>query len=392
MSLIVLLLGLASLPLLIVDLVFGTEVALGLKPLRRRPDERPLPRLALVVPAHNEEGVVRQSVASMIASSPAGTRVLVVAHNCSDGTADQAEAGGAEVVRLDRPDERGKGYALAGGRDALVADPPEVVIVIDADCVPETGAIATLAATAYATGRPVQASYLFLPQPTASPMVQISSFAMLVKNLVRQRGGRRIGAPALLTGSGMAFPWKLFAEAQLATGNIVEDLALGIELTARGKAPIFEERATIWSTPSSEGGTGTQRARWEGGFLKTARSVALPLILHGLARVRFPLVWMGLHLLTPPLTLILMANGALLAAWWLLFLFGGPARLLFLSFVACVAIVAVVLAAWAAAGRTMISGRVLMKLPFYLFWKIALYGRILRRKEKAEWTRTERVE
>jgi cellulose synthase/poly-beta-1,6-N-acetylglucosamine synthase-like glycosyltransferase len=254
------------------------------------------------------------------------------------------------------------------------------------------GAIATLAATAYATGRPVQASYLFRPQPLASPMVQISSFAMLVKNLVRQRGGCRIGAPALLTGSGMAFPWKLFAEAALATGNIVEDLALGIELTKKGKPPVFEERATVWSTPSSESGTGTQRARWEGGFLRTARAVALPLVGRGLATVRFPLVWMGLHLLTPPLTLLLMANAGALILWFLLWLLGASSLLLFLAFAANVAIVALVLAAWSVAGRAMLSGKMLLRLPFYLVWKLALYARILRRQETPEWVRTERVE
>jgi cellulose synthase/poly-beta-1,6-N-acetylglucosamine synthase-like glycosyltransferase len=392
-SLLLLLAVLAWLPLLVIDAVFATEVAAGLAASRRAPALATGPqRIALLVPAHNEEGVVRASVAAMRAASPPGTKVLVVAHNCSDRTAEEAMAGGALVHRLDEPDRRGKGYALAGGRDALALDPPEVVVVIDADCTPDTGSIATLAATAVATGRVAQASYLFRPRPDASPIVQISSFAMLVKNLVRQRGARRIGGPALLTGSGMAFPWASFATLDLATGNIVEDLALGVELVASGRPPVFEERAIVWSTPSNEAGTGTQRARWEGGFVATARRFGLPLLGRGLLQGRWAMIWMGLHLLVLPLTLVLAANAAALGFWALLWLFGlppGPA-LFELGVTAFLALL--VLAAWAAAGRAMLAGTVLLRLPFYLLWKIALYARILRKREEPAWVRTERVE
>lgn len=392
MSFVVALLVVAWAPLLLIDVVFGTEVLLGLAPGRGRADGSIPERIALVVPAHNEAGAVRAAVQAMRAASPEGTRILVVAHNCSDDTAGEALAGGAEVHRLDQPDKRGKGYALAGGRDALSLDPPEIVIVVDADCAPAPGSIATLAATARATGRPVQASYLFRPRPDAGPVVQISNFAMLVKNLVRQRGGKRLGAAAPLTGSGMAFPWVLFAEADLATGNIVEDLALGVELVGKGKPPVFEERATIWSSPSSEAGTGTQRARWEGGFLGTARSLGLPLLGHGLTRRRWTMIWMGLHLLTLPLTLLLLANGAALVGWALLALLGAPAWPFELALIVTIALVGLVLAAWASAGRAMLAGEVLIRLPLYLFWKLALYARIVRRQEQPAWVRTERVE
>ena len=391
MSLVVALAVLLSLPLLVIDLVFGLEVLLGLRTGPKPPIADVPADIALLVPAHNEEGAVRASVAAMRAAAP-GTRILVVAHNCSDRTADEALAGGAEVYRLDEPTKRGKGYALAGGRDALSTTPPVIVIVVDADCVPDPGSIATLAATAARTGRVTQASYLFRPRPDASPVVQISNFAMLVKNLVRQRGGRRLGAPALMTGSGMAFPWELFARLDLATGNIVEDLAIGVELVAAGSPPVFEEHATIWSSPSSEGGTATQRARWEGGFLATARKIGLPLALRGLTTLRWPMLWMGLHLLTLPLTLLLLANAAALLLWFLLWLLGGPGLPFAMALLVALAIVGLVLAAWAVAGRAMLSAATLVRLPLYLLWKIGLYARILRKTEQPAWVRTERVD
>jgi cellulose synthase/poly-beta-1,6-N-acetylglucosamine synthase-like glycosyltransferase len=315
----------------------------------------------------------------------------VIAHNCSDGTAEEARAAGADVAALIDPTRRGKGYALAFGREQLAGDPPDIVIVIDADCTIDPGTIERLAAAAAAHGSAIQACYLFRSRPGDGAVVQVSNFAMLVKNLVRQRGGSRLGAPALMTGSGMAFPWDRFAALDLATGNIVEDLAIGVELTHAGAPPAFEEWAHIWSVPSNQAGTETQRARWEGGFMATARSTALPLLARGLARGRWAEIWMGLHLMVPPLTLLLAVNFLVWIAAGLLALAGASAPFALASALLA-AMLASVLLAWLVAGRTMLEPRMLVRLPFYILWKLALYARLARKKGEQAWVRTERVD
>lgn len=378
-------------PLWLIDGVFLAEVLLGLMPQTRRRLPQGPRRIAILTPAHNEQGTIGGSVAAIGTWLPEGTRHLVIAHNCSDGTADEARAAGADVAALDDPTRRGKGYALAFGREQLAGDPPDIVIVIDADCTIEPGTIERLADAAAAHGSAIQASYLFRSRPGDAPAVQISNFAMLVKNLVRQRGGSRLGAPALMTGSGMAFPWARFAALDLATGNIVEDLAIGLELIEAGAPPAFEEGAQIWSVPSNLSGTATQRARWEGGFMTTARSTAFPLFLRGVTRLHWPEAWMGLHLMVPPLTLLLVANALAWVATGLLALAGvhGPFAL---SSALLAAMLVSVLIAWGVAGRAMLKPRILARLPFYLFWKLALYARLVRRKEDQGWVRTERVD
>src|SRR5689334_8695221 len=60
------------------------------------------PRIAVVVPAHNEAALIHRTIHSILAQLPAGARLLVVADNCTDNTADVALAAGAEVsVRQD---------------------------------------------------------------------------------------------------------------------------------------------------------------------------------------------------------------------------------------------------------------------------------------------------
>src|SRR5579872_1187783 len=72
------------------------------------------PRLAVLVPAHDEELLVGRCVHSLLDQTyPAGSyEVFVIADNCSDGTAAVAEAAGARVLVRTEPSSRGKGRAL----------------------------------------------------------------------------------------------------------------------------------------------------------------------------------------------------------------------------------------------------------------------------------------
>ena len=112
-------------PLWAIDLVFLAEVVLGLAPQARRTYPEGPRKIAILTPAHNEQGTIGASVAAIARYLPTGTRHLVIAHNCSDGTAEEARAAGADVAALTDPARRGKGYALAFGREQLASDPPE---------------------------------------------------------------------------------------------------------------------------------------------------------------------------------------------------------------------------------------------------------------------------
>lgn len=373
------------------NLVIAVELIAGLRPRALALSDDPMPDTVVLVPAHDEAAGIGAMLARVLPLLPAGAELLVVADNCTDDTAACARAAGAVVTERHDASARGKGHALAHGRAVLAGrpSPPAVVIVLDADCVPEPGALERLARAAATTGRPVQGSYLFEPRADGSPMVRISGFAFLVKNLVRQAGLARIGAPAVLTGSGMAFPWPLFVTAPLATDDIVEDLAIGIALARDGAAPRFDAGATIWTAPAAGGATIAQRTRWEHGFVVTARRVALPLVAEGLRRRRPGLAWLGLHVAVPPLALLLGIDGAALAMlavlWWL----GAAVAPLVLG-LALVGVVGLgVVAAWARHGRAQVSAGALARAPLYLLWKLPIYLKLVRGAE-TRWVRTER--
>ncbi|MGR6331232.1 glycosyltransferase family 2 protein [Sphingomonas sp. XXL09] len=378
----------AALPMAML-LVFTLEVAAGLRPLRRSVPTPSTFQVAILIPAHDEAMGIEGMLAALHARIDPNVSVLVVADNCTDDTAARARQAGATVIERHDSARRGKGYALAFGRDHLAMSPPDCVIVLDADCTIERDGIAVLAGAAMATGRAIQACYLQRPDRAASPKSQISSFAFLVKNLVRQRGMTRIGGVAAMTGTGMALPWSVLADAPLASADLAEDMALGAWLTRHRRPPLFLEDARVWSDAASEAALMTQRNRWERGFMSIARKRALPLIVDGIARGRRGSLWLGLHLLVPPLALLFVVAGAALVLVSILGLLGGSLLAPALLLVGLAAAAGATIAAWSCAGREQISGTALLRVPLYVAAKLPIYRTLLRR-EQADWVRTDR--
>jgi glycosyltransferase involved in cell wall biosynthesis len=118
------------------------------------------PSIAVLMPAHDEATGIAPVIAAVKASLRQNDRLLVVADNCSDDTADVAARAGAEVVERFDTSRRGKGYALDFGVRHLATRPPEIVVIVDADCLVEGDAFDRLANQCAATGRPAQALYL----------------------------------------------------------------------------------------------------------------------------------------------------------------------------------------------------------------------------------------
>src|SRR5438105_3281597 len=161
-------------PLVIVTAFFALEVLVGLRPLRSAAcGEAGGASAVIVIPAHDEEAVIEGTIRAALAEADGEIGLLVVADNCADGTADLARSAGARVLVRDDPDHRGKGFALAAAREHLRSDPPDVVIVLDADCRIDDQSLRALVGCVVRTGRPCQAINLLAADLKVGPLVQI---------------------------------------------------------------------------------------------------------------------------------------------------------------------------------------------------------------------------
>jgi cellulose synthase/poly-beta-1,6-N-acetylglucosamine synthase-like glycosyltransferase len=362
--------------------VLIAEIAAGLRPVASAPVTGE-PNAVILIPAHDEAGGIVATIAAIRAVEKAA-RILVVADNCSDNTADVARSAGADVIERTDPGRRGKGYALAFGRNALAIDPPNAVVILDADCIPHRDTIARIAAMAVTLGRPVQAINLVDPPTEADSMGRVSTFAFRVKNLVRQRGLQRLTGTCVLTGTGMAFPWGLFRDAQLATADSVEDLALGLRFVREGTPPILCDETLVTSPSPPLGAAVAQRTRWEHGFMTTALKIAPEMLAAGVRRASWPSFWLGLHLSVPPLALLVVVGAVLLVIFAVA---AQTAAAIFGVFYG--AALFAIFAAWLSVGRTVLPPALLLKVPGYILWKLPIYLRLARGADR-RWTRTER--
>ncbi|MGO8975274.1 MAG: glycosyltransferase family 2 protein [Steroidobacteraceae bacterium] len=374
--------------------VFCIEIAAGL--LRRRgsaPTNNALrPRISVLVPAHNETASIAFTLADIKAQLRPGDRLLVVADNCTDDTATVATASTAEVVERHDLERIGKGYALDFGLRHLDRDPPDIVLMVDADCRLAENAIGQLAAACAMTGRPVQALYLMTVPYGSKVNQQVAGFAWRVKNWVRPLGLAALGLPCQLMGTGMAFPWHVIQATDIASGSIVEDLKLGLDLAAAGHPPLFCPSARVTSQFAiSAQGADSQRSRWEHGHIMTILKTTPRLLCIAMARGNLSLLALTLDLTVPPLSLLamlLILTFTITGAAAALGLIGSA----FVISTAClIGFGTAVFLAWLKCGLDVLPPRAIVSVPYYILGKLGLYRKILFGKMTAQWIGTDRT-
>jgi cellulose synthase/poly-beta-1,6-N-acetylglucosamine synthase-like glycosyltransferase len=379
--------GIVALPMVVICV----ECVAAILP-RRAAANLPTGNVAVdvLIPAHNEEMVLEPTLAALQSELAEQDRVWVIADNSTDGTAAIARRCGVGVFERHDLDRRGKGYALDFALQQLAENHADVIVIVDADCRLSPGSLRRMAALAHTAGRPVQARYTMSAVASAQPTQVISQFAVLVKNVVRPLGLSRLGLPCLLTGSGMAFPWSVIESAHLATGNIVEDMNLTVDLMLEGHAPIFCAEAGVSAVlPVEATAVVSQRTRWEHGHLQIILTQA-PRLFVAAVRLRRPeLIIAALDIAVPPLsllavlwalTLLVSVSCGLLTGEWLP---AGVATALGTLFLATTLVVNHV---FSPSG----SWKTIAHVPLYVVTKIPIYIGFLW-KRQTSWVRTARA-
>lgn len=381
--------------LLIPVLVLCTQVLLAAWSLRRPPLLVPIsairrPSVAVIVPAHNEEQGLANTLAHIMPQLTADDQLVVVADNCSDHTAAVARAAGAITLVRFNQQYRGKGYALDHGMKYLHKRPPEVVMIVDADCEISANLIDTLAKQCVALQRPIQANYVMQFPSTKSTKQQVIEFAWLVKNTIRPLGYQQLGLPCQLMGTGMAFSWHDLAQSNLASGHLVEDMKLGLDLAQAGRYPYYTQEAEVKSYfPTSVEGLATQRARWEHGHLGVIATELPKYLWAAIRQKRWSMLAQVLDLMVPPLALLFVSTVVLcmvaVGHAWLshtvlpLAVSAGVLGLLGSG----------ILLAWLFFGRKIIGLKSLLFAPIILLMKIPLYIKFVVNRQ-VDWVRSKR--
>ena len=369
---------LATLPLALELLVLS--IAAAFPPRRPRARTSQSFRLAVIIPAHNEENLITPCIRSLLADRETPHEIFVVAHNCTDRTAEFATAAGARVLPLEGAG--GKGLALDHGFRIALSLGADAVIVIDADSVVSTNLLATVSAAIRAGAEAVQTRYQ-VGNVEANFRTRLSALALLGMNVLRPRGRTRLGLSCGIFGNGFALSAGTLTRVPYTANSLVEDLEYHLRLIRAGICVEFLDSTTVFGEmPENNAAASTQKARWEGGRALMRREWTLPLvkaILSGGRRMIEPLV----DLLALPLSrqIMLLVVALIIPIGWL----RGYSVLALL-----IAVLYLLVSAWLSPspGDTL---KALAAAPAYLLWKILLIPRTrLASRKDAAWIRTQR--
>lgn len=245
--------------------------------------ERQQPRVTAVIPAHNEEVGIAQTIASLRRQTRPPQRILVAADNCTDGTVEIARALGVDVLET-RGNTAKKAGALNQGLALVLAalEPDDVVLSMDADSQlsPDFIERGMRYFEAYRKRGGISGSYEAADHPSRIGLLQKIEYAQGLRTVHRRAGRIHVlsGAATMFTAEALravatargsallpGVPGQVYHEASL-----TEDYELTVALQRLGYDPrcapdcqVVTDIMPTWSDWR------TQRLRWQRGTLET---------------------------------------------------------------------------------------------------------------------------
>jgi cellulose synthase/poly-beta-1,6-N-acetylglucosamine synthase-like glycosyltransferase len=234
--------------------------------------DTPRSRFLIVVPAHNEEDGIAATVQSCLALDyPRDLfRVVVIADNCTDATAQVARREGADVVERHDESNRSKGYAIEYLIDRLQESGAfagvDALIVIDADSIAYPGLLKGFA-DLLESGYDWVQCYYTVSNPEASWRTRLMTYAFCLFNGVSPLGQYSLGLSAGFRGNGMCLSTAGLRRIPWRSRGLVEDMEFSWAVRIQGEKIAFLKDQQVKGVMLGQGGpaAASQRRRWEFG-------------------------------------------------------------------------------------------------------------------------------
>jgi cellulose synthase/poly-beta-1,6-N-acetylglucosamine synthase-like glycosyltransferase len=353
----------------------------------------PSTRFAVLVPAHDEEILIRGTVRSILeAAYPEGAiELFVIADNCTDQTAAVAQAAGAHcLVRTDEH-RRGKPYALNWAIQQLALSRYDALVIIDADTRVDSQFFRAMARHLEAGADALQ-GYFDVLNPDDSWLTRLSVIPATMKFRLHFPGKELLRLSCPLAGNGMCFRIDVIRRFGWEAYSLTENWEYWAQLILAGIRTGSAPDARIYSQDTASLTAGqSQRVRWMTGRMDTLRSYGGRLLSGGMRRPSAALLDAVVELARP--------SHAMLMVWSIVHLGGAviltmvyPAGwpVLALSVAIMAAQLAHIILAIALERPPLRTWLSLLMVPWYLAWKTVISVQALLRPGNRAWKRTQR--
>lgn len=249
-----------------------------------RPASSPKIRFAIIIPAHNEELLLARLLQSINKQRyPSGLfKAIVIADNCTDGTAKIGKENGA--IALERFDKlnRGKGYAIKYALENINIKKYDAMFIIDADSVVDKDLLKELDILIQ-EGKIAIQCYNGVFNHDDSWFTRMLDVSRTISNEIFHPAKVKLGFSSYLMGNGMCFSTTLLKKYGWDAFTIGEDWEYYARLISSGEIIAFANKARVYHQESSSLKQATsQRMRWSSGRFEIALKYGVRLFYKGL--------------------------------------------------------------------------------------------------------------
>jgi cellulose synthase/poly-beta-1,6-N-acetylglucosamine synthase-like glycosyltransferase len=267
--------GFATIFVVGIVLVSGRAVIIGILALieKLRPDHTvladPPPDVTVLIPAHNEEGVIVQTVASVLATDTRNLQIIVIDDGSTDRTGILLDEnfGSDPRVKIIHQVNRGKSAALSL---AMSQTHTKIVVTIDADTEIEPDAISKLLRHFSDSRIGAVAGNVKVGNRTRW-LTRWQALEYITSQNMEKRAFDLLNCITVVPGALGA--WRkeaIEAAGGITSDTVAEDADLTIAIRRLGWRVSYDEEAIAWTeAPETPGALIRQRFRWTFGTLQS---------------------------------------------------------------------------------------------------------------------------
>jgi len=307
--------ALLYLPMVLCALYLWTLVFAGMRPSKKTTSPDAMNRIAIVIPAHNEESVIAYTVSSLKRMDYPSYlfTIFVVADFCTDATAQTARSEGAICYERQKGERGGKGTAIHWALEQIFSGSGDydAVIVFDADTRVDDAFLRVINARLNEGAQVIQGKHV-ISNPHAGWFPALTWAMMAIDNRYSNQGRHNLGLSAKHMGDSICFKTAVLKSTGWGEG-LTDDYELRLRLLLEGFKIEYEPEALGYGqAPLTWKEAQAQRLRWARGIQTTGNRYRRLLFTEAFRRRNWGLLDGALGITLPSYTTLAFFSAALL--------------------------------------------------------------------------------
>lgn len=233
----------------------------------------PSHRIAVLIPAHNEEILISRCLRSvLLADYPEVLRdIYVIADNCTDQTVEKATLFAVTCLQRDDLKNPGKGYAIQWAMDRIQLSTYDAVLFLDADAVVSPNIFVEIDRSLSRGEKAIQV-YNGTLNSRENWLTRCSHFSDVFQFLLYFEGREVLGLTSRLLGNGMCLHREVLTKVRWSAFSITENWEYYFNVQSAGYRIAFTPSAYANSDQIVSFSQGkAQKRRWQAGWTEAAK-------------------------------------------------------------------------------------------------------------------------